>query len=510
MKLFHKTIIMCVLAFAAVSHAGAGGNSDSRRNSDAGTAAPPQANQSVTAPPVTAQPAVNSTESLSLDEAIAGAASYFIQRIPGGDKRVALVSFDTPSNRLSNYILAEVWTLLEDSNRFVMVDRRNLDRIETEIMYQYGTGRVDDNLMVSVSRQAGAQFLVYGQMTPLGRGDNAGEYRLTVYAIDVESAVSNQRAYNVRYDNRLASLLGVSAEEEIDNAVALMARSVNTRTTIAVGRISYGDTQTVSSFSAWLKNSVITAASKYQDKLQIATETQSSDFAVASRGMTVETPVEGSAVQAVVTGSYIPMDSGAEVSLQLTSVSGNKTVLSSSRFYVSASELERRRLSLLPESNNTSAETEFEQKQRILDSVLGGANRWNFTVTPDSLDGIYYDGDYMTMRIYSQRDCYFRVIHVDVNGDTQLIYPASPFDNSFIRAGETRRIPDNSSYRMHAPFGEEIIIVSAYDQPFTQSQSTGQMTEDSLNRVITAESGSRTQMTPSATARFNYLILPRQ
>ena len=146
---------------------------------------------------------------------------------------------------------------------------------------------------------------------------------------------------------------------------------------------------------------------------------------------------------------------------------------------------------------------------QVVDSYSGKDNRWVFTVTPDVLDGIYYDNDYMTMRLYSERDCYFRITHVDVNGNTQIIYPTSPRDNNFIRAGETRRIPDNTRYRMGSPFGEEMILVAAYDRPFTLNQSSGTLSADSISRGLTVVSDNNTQMTPLATARFSYTILPR-
>ena len=445
-----------------------------------------------------------SKDSRTLDIAIKEAALYLIQPLPSGT-RVAIVSFDTPTGRLSDYIFEEMWTCFEDSSKFVMVDRRNLERVDAEIRHQYGTGRVDDNAMVSVSKQVGAEILVYGQMTSLG-----SEYRITVYAIDVEKAASSQRAFNVRSDTRLASLLNSSADEEVERAIAQMARNVNNKTVIAVGRITYGDTQTVSNFSAWLKNSIVASAQKQRDKFQVATDNESSEYAVASRGLTVESPVAGSAINAVIIGSFSPLDTGAEVTLQLVSTGENKIVLSSSRFIVSASELQRRRLSLLPENNNkTISKTEFEIRQQAIASYSGSGNRWNFTVTPDVLDGIYRDGNYMTMRIYSARDCYFRVIHVDVNGDTQVIYPISNQDNNFIRAGTTRRIPDNTRFHMHSPFGEEMILVSAYDQPFVPIQISGSLSKESITRGLTVEDNNRKSISPSATARFSYTILPR-
>ena len=456
----------------------------------------------------TEQPA-HSADSLTLDAAITEAASYFILRISKGAK-VALVPFDAPTGRLSDYVFEELWTRFEDSQNFVMVDRRNLERIEAEVKIQYESGRVDDDRMVSITRQYGAEILVYGQISSLGQGASAQEYRITVYATDVEKASSSQRAFVIRTDNRLASLINASADDEIERAVSDMAKAVSQRTVIAVGRIGYADTQTVTGLSAWIKNGIIAGAQKQRDKFQVTTDSESADFAVSTRGLTVETPAPNTAIQAVVTGHYSPLDNGAEVSLQLVSASGNKAVLASTKFVISASELERRRLSLLPVRDNTViTRAEYEAKQQAVNPYAGGSNTWTFTVTPDVLDGIYYDGDSMSMQIYSQQNCYFRIIHIDVNGNSQIIYPTSPRDDNFIRAGQTRRIPDNTRYRMESPFGEEIILAAAYDRPFTSSQQSGPLSADSITRGLTVESDTHTTMNPSATAKFTYTILPR-
>jgi hypothetical protein len=451
----------------------------------------------------TEQPAY-SADSLTLDAAIAEAAVYFTGQLPQGAK-IALVPFDAPTGRLSDYVFEELWRRFEDSRNFVMVDRNNLERIEAEMKIQYGSGRVDDNLMVSMGKQYGAEILVYGQMTPMGN-----EYRLTVYATDVEKAASSQRAFVVRPDSRLASLINVSADDEVERAVSAMAKAVNQRTVIAVGRISYADTQTVTGLSAWLKNGVIAGAQKQREKFQVATESESADFAVSSRGLTVETPIANTAIQAVVTGNYSPLDNGAEVSLQLISANGNKAVLAATKFVIPAAELERRRLSLLPaKDSGVISKTEFEAKQKAVIPYSGGNNRWAFIVTPDVLDGIYYNGDLMSMQIYSERDCYFRIIHIDVNGNTQVIYPTSANDNNFIRARQTRHIPDNTKFRMGPPFGEEIILAAAYDRPFTPGQQSGPLNADNISRGLTVESDSHSAMEPSATAKFSYTILPK-
>ncbi|GHU50115.1 hypothetical protein FACS1894200_09390 [Spirochaetia bacterium] len=96
----------------------------------------------------------------------------------------------------------------------------------------------------------------------------------------------------------------------------------------------------------------------------------------------------------------------------------------------------------------------------------GKGNPWRFTVQTDKSSGNYRDGDYMTLRVYSERDAYFKITHIDVNGNAQVIYPVSPRDNAFIKAGETRQIPDNTRFRLTKPYGEETILVSAYEKPF--------------------------------------------
>jgi len=137
-------------------------------------------------------------------------------------------------------------------------------------------------------------------------------------------------------------------------------------------------------------------------------------------------------------------------------------------------------------------------------------NPWRFTVQTDKASGDYRDGEYMTMRIYSERDAWFKVTHIDVNGNAQVIYPLSPNDNNFIKAGQMRQIPDNTRFRMTKPYGEEMILVGAYEKPFViQANLTGPLSNNLLVRGITVErEDSRTEMRPVATAKFTYTIGP--
>jgi hypothetical protein len=449
------------------------------------------------------QPAC-SQNSLSLDQAIGEVAAYFINLIPNGAK-VALNSFETPSGRFSDYVFEEMWSRFEKSRKFLMVDRRNQDRIDAEIKHQYESGKVDDNQAVSMTHQYGAEIIVYGQVTPLGQ-----EYRLTAYSTDVEKAGSSQCVVMIKPDNRLSALLVSSPDDEVERAVTVMARALNQKTTIALGKIAYLGTGSVSSLSAWLKQRIIQSAQKQQAKFQVASESEANDFAVSSRGLTVEEAVSNSAIQAVVAGTYSYRDFDAEITLQLISTGGNKVVLASTHFIIPASELERRKLSILPpKDNSVISRAEYEARQKAVEPYAGKNNQWVFTVTPDVLDNIYHDGDEMFFLLYSSRECYFKITHVDVNGSTQIIYPFSQNDNNLIRAGQTRRIPDNTRFRMGPPFGEEMILVAAYDRPFIANRQSGSLNADSITRSMAAETDTHSQINPLATAKFSYTVLPR-
>jgi hypothetical protein len=432
----------------------------------------------------------------SLDNAIGEASITMIGRLPDGAK-VALASFETPSGRLSDYIFEEMWTQFENSRKFVMVDRRNQDRIDAEINYQY-SGRVDDDKMVSMTRQYGAEIIVHGQVVPLGH-----EYRMTVYSTDVEKASSSQHVVMLRAASRLSGLLVSSPDDEMERAVTAMARALDKRTTVAVGRIAYIGTGSVSSLSAWLKDKIITNAQKQRERIQVASDGETGDFASS---LAADAPVSDGVVQALITGTYSHRDSDAEITLQLISA-GGREVLSSTHFVITASELERRRLSILPpKDSGVISKAEYDQKQQAVVPYQGANNQWAFTLTPDALDGIYLDGSYMSFLVYSARDCYFKITHVDVVGSTQVIYPTSQKDDNFIRAGQTRRIPDNTRFRMGPPFGEALILAAAYDAPFglLQSSASGPLSASLITQSLSVDN-----MTPKATAKFTYTILPR-
>jgi hypothetical protein len=298
-----------------------------------------------------------SEDSITIDAAIKKIALYYSNNL-ASKTNVALISFETDNKTLSDYIFEEFWIFLEDNSSLVLVDRKNLELINKEMSYQL-SGMVSDDSAKAIGHQFGTQTLIYGKLIQIGK-----EYRLSVYATDVERATSSVRVADIKPDKRLAALLEKPAAE---NAGINMANIL----------------------------------------------------------------------------------------------------------------------------------------------YAGFDNPFQFTVQTDKSNGIYHDGEYMKMRIFFAKDAYFKVTHIDVNGNAQVIYPTTSRDNNYIKAGQTRDIPDNTKFKMTKPYGEEIILVAAYDAPFAVSRQTAPVpvSNNVITRGLVVESTeTKTNIEPIATAKFTFSI----
>jgi hypothetical protein len=82
---------------------------------------------------------------------------------------------------------------------------------------------------------------------------------------------------------------------------------------------------------------------------------------------------------------------------------------------------------------------------------------------------VYRDGEEMVIRFFSNTDAYVKVYHIDVYGNTSLIFPNRFQSNNFIKGGEMQEIPreeDPFRFQLHEPFGTEFIKVVASSKQF--------------------------------------------
>ena len=75
----------------------------------------------------------------------------------------------------------------------------------------------------------------------------------------------------------------------------------------------------------------------------------------------------------------------------------------------------------------------------------------------------YMHRDELKMTVTADKDCYFKIIHIDVNNKIKMIYPRNANDNNFIRANESRAVfgSQNNRQILTDPYGAETLVVVA-------------------------------------------------
>ena len=142
---------------------------------------------------------------VELDSALSLAATKIQQVLPK-NARIAVAQFSSSSTELSNYISANLETLLR-KNGFTIVERNkeNLKKLNAEIDYQYD-GNVSDSLLVEIGKQIGAQYLAYGSFEQFGTYMSL--YARVTNIETIESPVIETMA--IRASAKLNELLGDS------------------------------------------------------------------------------------------------------------------------------------------------------------------------------------------------------------------------------------------------------------------------------------------------------------
>jgi len=74
----------------------------------------------------------------------------------------------------------------------------------------------------------------------------------------------------------------------------------------------------------------------------------------------------------------------------------------------------------------------------------------------------YLHGDELQMTVSADKDCYFKIIHIDVDNKIKMIYPKKG-DNNFLRANTSRAVFDNPNSRqiLCEPYGAETLVLVA-------------------------------------------------
>jgi TolB-like protein len=132
---------------------------------------PPADSASTTPAPVTVD---------NLVEALGESSRVISEELYSGAS-IAVISINAPDFYEGEYALEELTLLLVRTQKFRVVDRRNLDVIRAEQQFQL-SGEVDDETAVSIGHLIGAAFVITGGITPW---ESAKHLRLRV--LDVQT-----------------------------------------------------------------------------------------------------------------------------------------------------------------------------------------------------------------------------------------------------------------------------------------------------------------------------------
>jgi TolB-like protein len=139
--------------------------------------------------------------SLPLKQAVQRAAENLEAHLKSGTT-VAVVSFISPTEAFSAYVLDEFTAALVNRKRLLVVDRKNLDAVRQEQGFGF-SGEVDDDSAIRVGHFLGAQVVVTGRLNRAG-----GIYRIVIQAVNAEtSAVEASYSSDIAADAHIAGLL---------------------------------------------------------------------------------------------------------------------------------------------------------------------------------------------------------------------------------------------------------------------------------------------------------------
>jgi TolB-like protein len=116
---------------------------------------------------------------LSFDDALETGMQKIESDLPEGSQ-VAILDFKSDNENLSSYIIEEMYDKMVNFGKLVIMERSRTDTIAMEVDYQF-SGEVDDNQIINIGHQLGADYVITGQITFSGE-----VYRLRVFAIDIE------------------------------------------------------------------------------------------------------------------------------------------------------------------------------------------------------------------------------------------------------------------------------------------------------------------------------------
>jgi len=307
----------------------------------------------------------------------------------------------------------------------------------------------------------------------------------------------------------LSVLQAQSIDAEIQAAVYGLASRLLAPLQVSISPITMSGTDAPSEFSRFL----------FERINYYAGNTSMFRVIQTSRGPAALRPA--AAQPGTITGTFSQRGDTVEVFLNL--VIGDE-IISPQRFSVPVDEIRRLGVAIEPENQNALVErervfTELARPAQVSPTAPSPArNNINIYARFNSDTMTYRHREELKIWLTSDRDCYFKVIHIDVNNEQEMIYPNTDETDNRLYAGRERVLFQKNTYRLYPPYGTDTILIIASSEQFPNIEldyitPIVPLSANSIREAVTGYRGGQYEntrplgFTGSGEARYNITIL---
>jgi len=148
---------------------------------------------------------------MHLDDAIEAAGEQLTKKLTSG-KNIAVVSFASSSNELSEHVIEVLTGYLVNHSQLTVVERKELDLIREEQNFQLSDD-VDEETAKSIGKMYGADYLLTGNFRRVGTS-----WRLTLRCLDVEKgAIESMPQFRVNNSRQIHYWITGEEPEELNS-----------------------------------------------------------------------------------------------------------------------------------------------------------------------------------------------------------------------------------------------------------------------------------------------------
>ena len=310
----------------------------------------------------------------------------------------------------------------------------------------------------------------------------------------------------------LSSVFSLSTEDAVKKAIKEFENSINSTIVTGTGNFVYADKSIGSSYSLYLQELVsqeLQISNKFDFTDRESLDLIMDEIKLGLMGITDEStsPEPGmlKGLESLVVGRFF--DEGAEVRLFLELIDMESGLILEKVNYSIAKSTIPLSISILPDNYNDALYI-LDELSDLTNSSSEGLDVRAWSIRGDG--GIYRKGENLVINFYTNRDCYIKVYHIDVNRKLSLIFPNPYYSDNFIKAERIYKIPDPRypfSFTLEGPYGTEFIKVAASTVQFDDIEEAfselGTASEELVSR------GLAIKQTESLTAEtmFSYTIL---